>query len=60
MAIILAFAAIFRKFESCMYTVICMFIVNKVEALILYGPIDSRLCYIISDKSEELRHAITE
>lgn len=59
-AIIIAFAAIFRKFESCMYTVICMFIVNKVEALILYGPIDSRLCYIISDKSEDLRHALTE
>lgn len=58
--IILAFAAIFRKFESCMYTVICMYITNKVEALILYGPVDSRLCYIISDKSEELRHALTE
>ncbi|MBR6209448.1 MAG: YitT family protein [Oscillospiraceae bacterium] len=58
--IILAFAIIFRRFESCMYTAICMFIANKVEALILYGPVDSRLCYIISDKSEDLRHALTE
>ncbi len=58
--IIIAFAAIFRKFESCMYTLICMYVVNKVEALILYGPVNSRLCYIISDKSDELRHAITE
>lgn len=58
--IIVAFAAIFKKFESCMYTLICMYIVNKVEALILYGPINSRLCYIISEKSDDLRHAITE
>ena len=58
--IILAFAIILRRFESCMYTAICMFIANKVEALILYGPVDSRLCYIISDKSEDLRHALTE
>jgi hypothetical protein len=57
---ILAFAIIFHRFESCMYTIICMYIANKVEALILYGPVDSRLCYIISDKSEDLRHAITE
>lgn len=60
LVIIVAFAAIFHRFESCMYTLICMYIVNKVEALILYGPVNSRLCYIISDKSEELSHAITE
>ena len=58
--IIVAFAGIFHKFESCMYTLICMYIVNKVEALILYGPINSRLCYIISERSDDLRHAITE
>ena len=58
--IILAFAAIFKKFDSCMYTLICMYVTNKIEALILYGPVNSRLCYIISDKSDELRHAITE
>ena len=43
-----------------MYTLICMYVTNKIEALILYGPVNSRLCYIISDKSDELRHAITE
>lgn len=59
-AVIIAFAVIFRKFESCMYTVVCMYIANKVQELLLYGPINSRLCYIISDRSDELRHAITE
>ena len=42
-----------------MYTLICMYITNKIESLILYGPINSRLCYIISDKSADLSSAIT-
>ena len=58
--IIVAFAVIFRRFDSCMYTLICMYISSKVISLILYGPINSRLCYIISERSDELRHAITE
>ena len=58
--IIVAFAVIFRRFDSCMYTLICMYISSKVISLILYGPVNSRLCYIISQRSEELRHAITE
>lgn len=58
--IIVAFAVIFRKFDSCMYTLICMYISSKVVSLILYGPVNSRLCYIISEHSEELRRAITE
>ncbi len=57
--IILSFAVIFRRFDSSMYTLICMYISSKVISLILYGPIDSRLCYIISDRSDEVRSAIT-
>ncbi len=57
--VILTFAIIFHHFESCMYTLICMYIANKVEALLLYGPMDSKLCYIISDKSDDLRTALT-
>ncbi len=60
MVVILTYAVLFKRFDSCMYTLICMYIVSKVESLILYGPINSRLCYIISDRSEDLRHAITE
>ena len=58
--IIVAFAVIFRRFDSCMYTLICMYISSKLISLILYGPINSRLCYIISERSDELRQAITE
>ena len=57
--IILSFAVIFRRFDSSMYTLICMYISSKIISLILYGPINSRLCYIISDRSEDLRQAIT-
>lgn len=60
LVIILTYAVVFRRFDSCMYTLICMYITSKVESLILYGPINSRLCYIISDRSDDLRHAITE
>ena len=58
--IIVAFAVIFQRFDSCMYTLICMYISSKVISLILYGPINSRICYIISQRSDELRRAITE
>lgn len=58
--VIVAYAVIFRLFDSSMYTLICMYISSKVVSLLLYGPINSRLCYIISDFSDDLRHAITE
>ena len=59
LVIIVTFAILFHRFDSCMYTLICMYITNKVESLLLYGPINSRLCYIISDKSADLSAAIT-
>ena len=57
-SIILAFAVVFRKLESCMYVIICTFITNKIVDLMLYGPATSRQCYIISERSDELREAI--
>lgn len=50
--IILAFALVFRKIESCMYAIICSFITNKIVDLMLYGPATSRQCYIISERSD--------
>lgn len=49
---------VFRKIESCMYAIICSFITNKIVDLMLYGPATSRQCYIISERSDELRRAI--
>jgi len=56
--IIVSFALIFRKFESSMYTIICMFISAKVVDTVAYGPVNARLCYIISGKNAELEEAI--
>lgn len=58
--IIVAFAAIFNKVESAMYAVITMFVVSKVVDLVLYGIDNSNVCYIISEKSEQLITDITD
>ena len=50
--VVLAFALIFRKYDSAMYAILCMFIMSKVIDLVLYGPASSRLCYIISENSD--------
>lgn len=57
--IILAFAAIFNKVEAAMYAVIAMFVVSKVVDLVLYGIDNSNVCYIISEKSQQLIEDIT-
>jgi len=56
--IIVTFAVVFKKFESSMYTIICMFISAKVVDTVAYGPVNARLCYIISGKNAELEEAI--
>lgn len=50
--IILAYALIFRLYESAMYAVVAMFVVTKVIDVVLYGFNTSVVCYIISDNSE--------
>ncbi len=58
--IIIAFAAIFKEVEGAMYAVISMFVVSKVIDLVLYGIDNSNVCYIISEKSEQLVQDITD
>ena len=43
-----------------MYAVIAMFVVSKVVDLVLYGIDNSSVCYIISEKSEQLVSDITD
>ena len=58
--VILLFVVIFGKYESAMYAMITMFIVSKVIDFVLYGAVNSKVCYIISDASDEIQRAITE
>ena len=57
-AVIVAFAVLFRRYDSAMYAIICMFIASKVIDLVLYGAVNSKVCYIITDKSEEMKDGI--
>ena len=57
--IFLIFALLFGKLDSAMYSAICMFITTHVIDLILYGAVNSKVCYIITDESVALKEAIT-
>lgn len=57
--VIATFALVFNKFEGAMYSVIAMFIVSRVVDTVLYGVGISKVCYIISDKYDELKGEIT-
>ena len=56
--IITAFAVIFKRYDSAMYAIICMFIASKVIDLVLYGAINSKVCYIITDKSAAIKDGL--
>ena len=52
--IVVAYAFVLQRYQSAMYSLIGMYVVSKVVDLALYGIDNSSLCYIVSDKSEEL------
>ena len=56
--IIVTYALVMKQYQSAMYSVIAMFVVSKVVDLFLYGIDNSALCYIISEKSDELTASI--
>lgn len=53
-----AYALVLDKFQSAMYSLIGMYVVSKVVDLALYGIDNSSLCYIVSEKSDELAREI--
>jgi uncharacterized membrane-anchored protein YitT (DUF2179 family) len=59
-AVIAAYAAIFRKYENAMYTVIAVYIAARVIDLVLYGSSQSKLCHIISEHSDDIKMAIVQ
>lgn len=58
--VITTFAIVFSKYDGAMYAIIAMFIVSKVVDTVLYGIGVSKVCYIISDKSELIKTEITQ
>ncbi len=58
--VIATFAIVFKKYESAMYAIIAMFIVSRAVDTVLYGIGISKVCYIISDKSDLIKTEITQ
>ena len=58
-AIFLIFALLFGKLDSAMYSAICMFITSQVVDIVLYGAVNSKVCYVITDESIAVKEAIT-
>ena len=56
--IFLLFALLFGRLDSAMYSAICMFIASKVVDLVLYGAVNSKVCYVITDESAAVKDAI--
>ena len=58
--IVLSYAVIFSRYDKAMYTMISMFVCSKVVDIIIYGSMNAKLCYIITDYSHEVQQAISE
>ena len=56
--IIAAYAMVLGRYESAMYSLICMYVTTKVVDLVLYGIDNACLCYIISDNTAEITQEI--
>lgn len=56
--IIAAYALVLGRYESAMYSVIAMYVTTKVVDLVLYGIDNACLCYIISERTEEITREI--
>ena len=56
--IIAAYAMVLGRYESAMYSLICMYVTTKVVDLVLYGIDNACICYIISEHTGEITKEI--
>lgn len=56
--VITAFALIFDRYESGMYSVISLYLDSRLIDLVLYGAVNSKVCYVITDESAKVKDAI--
>jgi len=57
--IFIAYALVLAEYEAAMYSVVASFVVSRMVDTVLYGLNYSKVCYIITEKSEEISKAIT-
>ncbi len=58
--VVLLFALVVQKFDSAMYTIIAMFVSSRIVNLVLYGTMNSCICYIITIQPRQIAQAIGE
>lgn len=54
------FAVVFQEFENALYAVISVFVVSKLVDFVLYGAVNSKLCYIITEHETKIKQEIHE
>lgn len=59
-AVVLCYALSIGKLDAAMYTVITMFASSRVVNLVLYGAMNSSVCYIITIKPREIAEAVSQ
>ena len=58
--IVVVYTIIFRSYDKSMYTVIAVAVSAKIIDMVLYGFSTSKLCYIISEHSDEIKGEIVK
>ncbi len=58
--VVAAFAIVFNRVDSALYTIITMFVSSRVVNLLLYGTANSGVCYIITTQPRVIAIAIGE
>lgn len=58
--VVLAFAVIFHRADSAMYTIITMYVTSRLVNLLLYGMKNSGVCYIVTNRTKAVSKAIGE
>lgn len=59
-AVVAVYAIIFKSYDLALYTIISAFISAKAVDLVLYGTTQQKLCFIISEYSEQIRCGIVD
>lgn len=56
--VVAAFAVIFKRADAAMYTIITMFVSSRVINLLLYGSVNSSVCYIVTVRPHDIARAV--
>lgn len=59
-AVICVYALTFRSLDNALYGVIAMYISSIAMDMVVYGSVNAKLAYIISDKSEDIKQKLID